>query len=139
MKDDFSVPIVTDEAPPTYQEAKESGETSPPAYQRESCHEEDPYAFVTENDTVFVIQDSGPSFSNRHWGQLDVRVMGPHSTTQSRDGIDIFVLSRKGELPNQGGQSQAHCARWWQSKGDRACPWPGPHAFIGGADRGVEG
>ncbi|ROT43491.1 hypothetical protein SODALDRAFT_327685 [Sodiomyces alkalinus F11] len=67
---------------------------------------EDPYAFLTTFDTIFVIDDSG-SMSGRSWKEVaDVlRTITPICTAHDTDGIDLFFLNHKSRshaLPSKG-------------------------------------
>lgn len=57
---------------------------------------EDPYAFLTSFDTIFVIDDSG-SMSGRSWPEVQgvLRAITPICTAHDADGIDLYFLNHK--------------------------------------------
>ncbi|KAL2759638.1 hypothetical protein ACRALDRAFT_2023788 [Sodiomyces alcalophilus JCM 7366] len=67
---------------------------------------EDPYAFLTTFDTIFVIDDSG-SMAGHSWTEVTdvLRAITPICTAHDTDGIDIFFLNHKSRskaLPSKG-------------------------------------
>lgn len=66
---------------------------------------EDPYAFLSSFDTIFVIDDSG-SMAGRSWREVReaLRAITPICTAHDADGIDVFFLNAKNaETTRQGG------------------------------------
>ncbi|EGY22602.1 hypothetical protein HYQ45_014855 [Verticillium longisporum] len=63
-------------------------------------NEEDPYAFLAQFDTVFVIDDSG-SMAGRSWREVKdaLRAITPICTAHDADGIDLFFLNHKSAQP----------------------------------------
>ena len=61
---------------------------------------EDPYAFLTMFDTIFVIDDSG-SMAGRSWREVEeaLRTIAPICTARDPDGIDVFFLNHKSSSP----------------------------------------
>lgn len=61
---------------------------------------EDPFAFLTQFDTVFLIDDSG-SMAGRSWREvsLALRTITPICTAHDADGIDIYFLNHKSSAP----------------------------------------
>ncbi|KAL0940851.1 von willebrand factor [Colletotrichum truncatum] len=57
---------------------------------------EDPYAFLSSFDTIFVIDDSG-SMSGRSWPEVQgvLRAITPICTAHDPDGIDLYFLNHK--------------------------------------------
>lgn len=60
---------------------------------------EDPYAFLTTFDTVFVIDDSG-SMRGRSWREVReaLRTITPICSDHDSDGLDIYFLNHKSQL-----------------------------------------
>ncbi|PKS12194.1 hypothetical protein jhhlp_001493 [Lomentospora prolificans] len=60
---------------------------------------EDPYAFLSTFDTVFVIDDSG-SMRGRSWREVReaLRTITPICADHDSDGIDIYFLNHKSKL-----------------------------------------
>lgn len=77
--------------PPAYTAAPQAGPTAsatqPPA--------DDPHAFLSSFDTVFLIDDSG-SMAGRSWREtgLALQTITPICTAHDTDGIDIYFLNR---------------------------------------------
>lgn len=61
---------------------------------------EDPYAFLTSFDTVFLIDDSG-SMAGKSWREVKeaLRAVAPICTAHDANGIDVYFLNAK----NRGG------------------------------------
>lgn len=86
--------------PPTKQpEYKETAQDIPPAYpkyqqQKIPVAADDPYAFLSDFDTVFLIDDSGSMYGER-WDQTRtaLEAIVPICTTHDADGIDIYFLN----------------------------------------------
>lgn len=83
--------------PPTNPEYKETAQYNPPAYpkyQDSPVAADDPYAFLSDFDTVFLIDDSGSMFGER-WGQTRtaLEAIVPICTAHDADGIDIYFLN----------------------------------------------
>lgn len=80
-------------------EYKEKAQYSPPAYpeyQETAVAADDPYAFLSDFDTIFLIDDSG-SMQGERWSQTKA-AMGaivPICTAHDADGIDIYFLNKK--------------------------------------------
>ncbi|KAK2059295.1 hypothetical protein LY76DRAFT_592435 [Colletotrichum caudatum] len=57
---------------------------------------EDPYAFLSSFDTIFLIDDSG-SMIGRSWCEVQdvLRVITPICTSHDDDGIDLYFLNNK--------------------------------------------
>ncbi|KAK1849689.1 von willebrand factor [Colletotrichum chrysophilum] len=57
---------------------------------------EDPYAFLSSFDTIFVVDDSG-SMSGRSWPEVQgvLRAVTPVCTAHDADGIDLYFLNHK--------------------------------------------
>ena len=66
--------------------------------------EEDPYAFLSTFDTVFLIDDSG-SMAGASWRETrDVlRNIAPICTAHDADGIDVYFLNTKNRGPGSDG------------------------------------
>ncbi|EXF84727.1 hypothetical protein CFIO01_07468 [Colletotrichum fioriniae PJ7] len=67
---------------------------------------EDPYAFLSSFDTIFVIDDSG-SMSGRSWPEVQgvIRNIAPICTAHDEDGVDLYFLNHKtqaGGSPREG-------------------------------------
>ncbi|KAM0322977.1 hypothetical protein ACHAQA_009076 [Verticillium albo-atrum] len=61
---------------------------------------EDPYAFLSQFDTIFVIDDSG-SMAGRSWREVKdaLRQITPICTAHDSDGIDLYFLNHKSKEP----------------------------------------
>ncbi|KAK1596000.1 uncharacterized protein LY79DRAFT_588178 [Colletotrichum navitas] len=57
---------------------------------------EDPYAFLSSFDTIFLIDDSG-SMAGRSWPEVQnvLRAITPICTSHDDDGIDLYFLNKK--------------------------------------------
>ncbi|KAF9870491.1 hypothetical protein CkaCkLH20_11981 [Colletotrichum karsti] len=57
---------------------------------------EDPYAFLSSFDTIFVIDDSG-SMSGRSWPEVQgvLRAITPICTSHDADGVDLYFLNHQ--------------------------------------------
>ncbi|ERT00282.1 von willebrand factor [Sporothrix schenckii 1099-18] len=68
---------------------------------------EDPYAFLSMFDTIFVIDDSG-SMAGRPWREVQAVLANitPICTQHDADGIDIYFLNHKNTPAAQGGGGQ---------------------------------
>ncbi|KAM0276973.1 hypothetical protein ACHAQH_006208 [Verticillium albo-atrum] len=69
-------------------------------------NEEDPYAFLSQFDTIFVIDDSG-SMAGRSWREVKdaLRAITPICTAHDADGIDLFFLNHKSSQPASKGSA----------------------------------
>ena len=65
---------------------------------------EDPYAFLTTFDTMFLIDDSG-SMAGASWREVKeaIRAITPICTAHDSDGIDVFFLNSKNPAHSDGG------------------------------------
>ena len=63
-----------------------------------------PYAFLTQFDTVFLIDDSG-SMAGRSWRETSAALSAitPICTAQDSDGIDIYFLNHRNPLGQSSG------------------------------------
>ncbi|KAL7937537.1 hypothetical protein V8C35DRAFT_182897 [Trichoderma chlorosporum] len=70
-------------------------------------NKEDPFAFLTFFDTVFIIDDSG-SMSGKPWREVaDVlRSITPICTSHDSDGIDLYFLNYKSDNPAPPGKAK---------------------------------
>ena len=61
---------------------------------------EDPYAFLSSFDTVFLIDDSG-SMAGRSWREVHaaLNAITPICVAHDKDGIDIYFLNHKSSAP----------------------------------------
>ncbi|KUI55336.1 hypothetical protein VP1G_02614 [Cytospora mali] len=61
---------------------------------------EDPYAFLTSFDTIFVIDDSG-SMVGRSWREVQSALSSitPICTAHDADGVDIYFLNHRSPYP----------------------------------------
>ncbi|KAK1985183.1 hypothetical protein LZ30DRAFT_747374 [Colletotrichum cereale] len=66
---------------------------------------EDPYAFLSSFDTIFLIDDSG-SMAGRSWPEVQhvLRAITPICTSHDDDGIDLYFLNNK---TSDGGDARA--------------------------------
>ncbi|KAK2029495.1 hypothetical protein LX32DRAFT_639026 [Colletotrichum zoysiae] len=57
---------------------------------------EDPYAFLSSFDTIFLVDDSG-SMAGRSWPEVQnvLRAITPICTSHDDDGIDLYFLNNK--------------------------------------------
>lgn len=78
--------------------ARPSGSEAPPTYTAPTVSvapgTDDPYAFLAEFDTIFLIDDSG-SMSGAKWRETAdaLKAITPICTKQDKDGIDIYFLN----------------------------------------------
>ncbi|KAK1760645.1 collagen alpha-5 chain [Echria macrotheca] len=65
---------------------------------------EDPYAFLSTFDTIFVIDDSG-SMAGRSWREVKeaLRAITPICTAHDADGIDVYFLNARNNRHQNGG------------------------------------
>ncbi|KAK3320732.1 hypothetical protein B0T19DRAFT_430287 [Cercophora scortea] len=65
---------------------------------------EDPYAFLSQFDTVFLIDDSG-SMAGRSWREVKeaLRAITPICTAHDNDGIDVYFLNARNISHTDGG------------------------------------
>lgn len=100
------------EAPPSYREATKFDALQIPHTRRRNASSsssiasavtiesvtraEDPYAFLSSFDTVFVIDDSG-SMVGRHWREVReiLQSITPICVEHDADGIDIYFLNHR--------------------------------------------
>lgn len=82
---------LSDAAPPAYSPPINSA-TIPGLMQ---LTEDSPYAFLTQFDTIFLIDDSG-SMAGRSWRETAAALaaIAPICTAHDADGIDIYFLNR---------------------------------------------
>lgn len=93
--------------PPAYTESSNS--TAPPALHHRYAHgahpppsvqtastTEDPYAFLSTFDTVFLIDDSG-SMAGRSWGETQraLAAIVPICVAHDTDGVDVYFLNHQ--------------------------------------------
>lgn len=59
---------------------------------------EDPYAFLSSFDTIFVVDDSG-SMAGRSWREVKqaLRAITPICTSHDADGIDLYFLNHRSD------------------------------------------
>lgn len=84
-----------DDAPPAYTYTTPSvGTLLEPASTQ--SHDDSPYAYLRQFDTVFVIDDSG-SMAGRNWQETSdaLAAIAPICTQQDTDGIDIYFLNHR--------------------------------------------
>lgn len=86
----------TGDAPPAYSAAPNSAAIQPGPSPAPSTTPtaDDPYAFLTTFDTIFLIDDSG-SMAGSHWRStaLALETITPICTAHDADGIDIHFLN----------------------------------------------
>lgn len=84
------------DAPPPYSPPSNSA-TVPGPVQTTS---DSPYSFLTQFDTVFLIDDSG-SMAGRSWRETSAALSAitPICTAHDADGIDIYFLNHNNTLP----------------------------------------
>lgn len=65
---------------------------------------EDPYAFLSSFDTVFLIDDSG-SMAGRSWREVKeaLRAIAPICTAHDENGIDVYFLNARSGATAEGG------------------------------------
>ncbi|KAL1877548.1 hypothetical protein VTK73DRAFT_8606 [Phialemonium thermophilum] len=91
------------DAPPSYVEAT-SGSAVPHQVCAPSIHSvttaEDPYAFLSTFDTVFLVDDSG-SMAGRSWHETEaaLRAITPICTSHDADGVDVYFLNARNRGP----------------------------------------
>ncbi|KAH0525272.1 hypothetical protein TsFJ059_007662 [Trichoderma semiorbis] len=64
-------------------------------------NDEDPFAFLSYFDTVFVIDDSG-SMTGKSWEEVAgvLRAITPICTAHDKDGIDLYFLNHQSKAKN---------------------------------------
>lgn len=69
---------------------------------------EDPYAFLTSFDTIFLIDDSG-SMVGRSWREVQSALSSitPICTAHDADGVDIYFLNHRSPYPASQSQGKA--------------------------------
>ncbi|KAH8701221.1 hypothetical protein GQ44DRAFT_632288 [Phaeosphaeriaceae sp. PMI808] len=84
----------TSEAPPTYSPGPARHTNTGPAQTAPVSTDDDPYAFLSSFDTVFLIDDSG-SMAGRNWRETGkaLEAITPICTQRDTDGIDIYFLN----------------------------------------------
>ncbi|OLN92055.1 hypothetical protein CCHL11_01635 [Colletotrichum chlorophyti] len=67
---------------------------------------EDPYAFLSSFDTIFLIDDSG-SMCGRSWREVQgvLRAITPICTAHDDDGVDLYFLNHKTSASANGGKA----------------------------------
>lgn len=92
--------ILSDAPPPAYSPSTNSA-VMPGAMQ---STEDSPYAFLTQFDTIFLIDDSG-SMAGRSWRETGAALASitPICTAHDSDGIDIYFLNHRNSQNSAGG------------------------------------
>jgi uncharacterized protein YegL len=69
-------------------------------------NDDDKYAFLSQFDTVFLIDDSG-SMAGALWKEVDeaLQAITPICTARDKDGVDLCFLNHRS--PNKGGKERA--------------------------------
>ncbi|KAI9845924.1 MAG: hypothetical protein M1837_004460 [Sclerophora amabilis] len=109
----------SNEAPPAYSPpAPNSNVVASPM----SSTADDPYAFLSSFNTVFLIDDSG-SMAGRSWQETSeaLRVMVPICTAHDADGIDLYFLNHADNVEYKNISSPADVERIFSS----VRPWGG--------------
>ena len=80
----------------TKQEPAQYNPPTKPEYKESTVAADDPYAFLSDFDTVFLIDDSG-SMSGERWDQTRsaLEAIVPICTAHDADGIEIYFLNKK--------------------------------------------
>ncbi|RMZ88512.1 hypothetical protein DV736_g4264, partial [Chaetothyriales sp. CBS 134916] len=91
-----------DEAPPAYSPAPTGWTTTTVGSSAAAMQvppEDSPYSFLTQFDTVFLVDDSG-SMAGRSWRETcaALRAIAPICTAYDQDGIDIYFLNHRNPL-----------------------------------------
>jgi hypothetical protein len=86
----FTTP--SSEPPPAYTPGPSAQQAVEPSSARSS--DDDPYDFLKDFDTIFLIDDSG-SMAGRSWRETSeaLEIITPICTQRDADGIDIFFLN----------------------------------------------
>ncbi|KAL5094322.1 hypothetical protein Trisim1_006911 [Trichoderma cf. simile WF8] len=65
-------------------------------------NDEDPFAFLSYFDTIFVIDDSGSMTTGKRWEEVAgvLRAITPICTAHDKDGIDLYFLNHKSKAEN---------------------------------------
>ncbi|KAK3079607.1 hypothetical protein LTS18_004426 [Coniosporium uncinatum] len=90
------------DAPPAYTASASSLNTPTPSTANTStAADDDPYAFLSTFDTLFLIDDSG-SMAGRLWRETAaaLEAITPICTAHDADGIDINFLNHRRDFPN---------------------------------------
>ncbi|KOS20567.1 hypothetical protein ESCO_005454 [Escovopsis weberi] len=79
---------------------------APPASPQTITSDEDPYAFLSSFDTVFVIDDSG-SMTGSSWRETEaaLRAITPICTSHDADGVDVYFLNHRSGGAGAGGRA----------------------------------
>ncbi|MCJ1277141.1 hypothetical protein MMC21_004951 [Puttea exsequens] len=98
----FATPSANSEAPPSYSAPAPSVAPST----------DNPYAFLSTFDTIFLIDDSG-SMAGRSWRETSdaLKAITPICTAHDKDGIDIYFLNARDTDAYQNITSAAAVAR----------------------------
>ncbi|KAK3298008.1 uncharacterized protein B0H64DRAFT_393614 [Chaetomium fimeti] len=107
-----STPIITLNAPAPPRQASPAPSFASARSDPSITSREDPYAFLSSFDTIFLIDDSG-SMAGRSWREVKEVISGiaPVCTSHDANGIDVYFLnardtsygsSRGGDNPAQG-------------------------------------
>lgn len=69
--------------------------------------DDDPYAFLSNYDTIFLIDDSSSMMTDGRWAEAEqaIRSITPICTTYDSDGIDIYFLNHKASGNRQPGKA----------------------------------
>ncbi|KAK5663152.1 hypothetical protein OQA88_6569 [Cercophora sp. LCS_1] len=97
-------PVITVQAPPTGRPASPSPSSASRLSAASISTPEDPYAFLSTFDTVFLIDDSG-SMAGRSWNEVKsaLRQITPICTAHDADGVDVYFLNTTNSSHPQGG------------------------------------
>jgi uncharacterized protein YegL len=102
--DDANMQVAPRDSPPSYQSAT-SGLAPGSSYIRHASptpslasvtNDDDKYAFLSQFDTIFVVDDSG-SMSGPLWREVDMALQAitPICTARDKDGIDLYFLNHR--------------------------------------------
>lgn len=88
--------------------------------------EDSPYSFLSEFDTVFLIDDSG-SMAGRSWRETSAAIaaIAPICTTYDADGIDIYFLNHRSPNSSIGGYTHVTTTEVVQTLFQRVRPLGG--------------
>jgi uncharacterized protein YegL len=112
-----SAPAPADAPPPSYNDALSTGLTASAANRRSQAapasvsrislgNDEDPYAFLSQFDTIVVVDDSG-SMAGYSWREVDsaLQAIIPICTARDKDGIDLYFLNYRSSSKGDKGKA----------------------------------
>ncbi|KAI9749389.1 MAG: hypothetical protein M4579_006891 [Chaenotheca gracillima] len=102
-----------DEPPPAYERNAPASETSAAPIITTA---DDPYAFLSTFNTIFLVDDSG-SMAGRSWRETSeaLKVIAPICTAHDSDGVDLYFLNHPDNVEYKNVTSAADVSRVFDS------------------------